>query len=112
MMTIDQSRNFLIRIHKPEYQNYILNQLAGDFAVELAKDRIELESHTLPVFPREWTQKNPFMETDRYVCECGNDGFKLRQDCIECDSCGIRYNDSTGGTPEEFNKNRESLKIS
>jgi hypothetical protein len=36
-MTIDQAREHLIKLFKPEYHRYIRTQLAGDFAVTLVK---------------------------------------------------------------------------
>ena len=37
-MNIDEARAYLMKYHKPEYQNYIMIKLAGDFAVAVAED--------------------------------------------------------------------------
>ena len=36
-MNIDEARRYLVDIFKPEYTSYINTQLAGDFAVVVAK---------------------------------------------------------------------------
>jgi len=42
-MDISHAKKYLIEIFKPEYSNYIKNNLAGDFAVVLAKKIIKKE---------------------------------------------------------------------
>ena len=42
IMTIDEAREYLAKYHKPEYQNYIMTQLAGDFAAQVAEDHERL----------------------------------------------------------------------
>ncbi|MEZ4527702.1 MAG: hypothetical protein R2941_17425 [Desulfobacterales bacterium] len=43
----------------------------------------------------------------KYLCNCGNDSFRIFPDYLECAACGQKYDDSAQPTPEEFNADQE-----
>jgi hypothetical protein len=45
-MNIDEARAYLVENNKYEYKDYIMNKLAGDFAVEMAKEHKALKQRS------------------------------------------------------------------